>query len=255
MREKRPLVHHMTNEVTANDCANVTLAIGGSPVMTTSIHEVEEMVSLADSLVLNIGTMNDYLFESMIIAGKGANEKGIPVILDPVGVGATTYRTKIANDLLQSVQVAVIRGNASEIYALIGGRVSTRGVDSGEVHVTNREIAMMAAKELDSVVVVSGKKDAVSNGKELVEIENGDLWLTKITGTGCMSASLIGCFAGSTNDPFAAAIMGASVMGLAGERAKKKMKKDEGLGTYHMKLLDEISNMNEQIYEEGVRIS
>lgn len=255
VKNKCPLVHHMTNEVTVNDCANVTLAIGGSPVMTTCINEVEEMVKMADSLVVNLGTINDSLYESIIKAGMAANEKGIPVVFDPVGVGATSYRTRIAQELLKTIKVSVIRGNASEIYALIGGKATTKGVDRGNVHLKNSEISLLAAKELGTVVVVSGKKDAVSSGSDLVEIDNGDIMLTKITGTGCMSSSLIGCFAGSTKNIFAAAITGTAIMGLAGERASKSIKQGEGLGTFHIRLIDEISNMNEQIFEEGVRLS
>ncbi len=254
IQKQNPLVHHMTNGVTINDCANVTLAIGAAPVMATSIEEVEDMVQLAQALIINVGTIQSETFDAMLVAGKAANKKGIPVIFDPVGVGATRFRNEKAKELLESVKVAVIRGNASEIYALIGGKGKTRGVDSGELAITNEELARQAAKLFSCVVVVSGKVDTVSNGDELMQIENGNSWLQKITGTVCMTTSLIGCFAGIMDDYFLAGIMGMSVMGLAGERAKRLLEEGEGIGMYKVRLMDEIFNMNEQVWKEEVRL-
>lgn len=254
VKNKKPLVHHITNVVTINDCANVTLAIGASPVMTTNPEEVEDMVKIADALVLNIGTISDSVVKSIIIAGKAANKKGIPVILDPVGVGATPYRKRIAKEILKEVSVSIIRGNASEIYGLIGGQALTKGVDAGDVSIDQGELALNAAKQLSCVVVVSGKVDAISDGTNIVRIYNGDSYLPSISGTGCMLTSLIGSFAGCSDDLFGASIIGTLVMGLAGERAKKAMGENGGIGTFRMKLMDEISNINVQKIEEGAII-
>lgn len=253
VKKKKPLIHHITNVVTVNDCANVTLAIGASPVMATSIREVEDMVKIADCLVINIGTITDPVFESIILAGQAANKKGIPVVLDPVGVGATPYRNEIAEEILNKVSVSIIRGNASEIQALIGGNSTTKGVDAGEVSLDQVTLSYQAAKQFSSVVVVSGKVDTVSDGTNTVQIYNGDPLLTRISGTGCMSASLIGCFA-SFGDFFSAGILGTVVMGIAGERAKNALGENDGIGTFRVKLMDEISNINEQILQEGARI-
>ncbi|MFJ7969906.1 hydroxyethylthiazole kinase [Psychrobacillus sp. NPDC096389] len=254
VRKGNPLVHHITNAVTINDCANVTLAIGASPVMATSVEEVEEMVQLANALVLNIGTIQSETFSAMILAGKAANEKGIPVIFDPVGVGATTFRKKLAAELLEKVRVTIIRGNASEINSLVGGKGKTRGVDSTDNSLEAKELAIKAANLFSCVVVVSGKVDVVSDGKEIVQIENGDTWLTKVTGTGCMTTSLIGSFAGTTNDYFSASIAGMSAMSLAGERAKRNLPEGAGIGHFKVKLMDEIFHLDGYIWGKEVSI-
>lgn len=255
VKEQQPLVHHITNQVTINDCANATLAIGGSPVMATSIEEVADMVKLANALVINFGTIDDLTYDAMIRAGIAANEKGIPVIFDPVGVGATPFRTEKSADFLQKVKVSIVRGNASEVYALIGGNSVTRGVDAGEISISKEELAVSAAKRLEAITVISGEIDVISNGAEAVRIANGDIWLTRITGTGCMTASLIGCFAGITDDLFSSAIAGMSVMSLAGERTRKSLDINDGIGTYRVKLMDMISLMDGTIWEEGVRFA
>ena len=254
VRQQNPLVHHITNVVTINDCANVTLAIGASPVMATSVEEVEEMVQLANALVLNIGTIQQETFSAMLLAGKVANEKGIPVVLDPVGVGATSFRKRVAQELLQQVKVSVIRGNASEVESLIGGQGITRGVDSGDVSMDREELAEQAARLFSCIVVVSGKEDIVSNGVKTVLIKNGDIWLTNVTGTGCMTTSLIGCFSAVTDDYFASSIAGMSVMSLAGERAKKYLPEGAGIGHFKVRVIDEIFGMNEVTWGKEVAI-
>ncbi len=253
IKEAHPLVHHLTNTVTINDCANVTLAIGGSPVMATSIEEVADMARLAQALVINFGTIDDAMYEAMIIAGQAANQKGIPVVFDPVGVGATPFRNERAKDFLEKVKISIVRGNASEVFALIGGNVQTRGVDAGEVSISGRELTIEAARKLDAITVISGKVDYVSNGTEVIGIDNGDLLLTRITGTGCTTASLIAAFAGVTEDWFTASVAGMSTMSVAGELAKKNLQPHEGIGTYRIKLLDQIFLMDGDKWEEGVR--
>lgn len=254
IRNEQPLVHHITNPVTMNDCANTTLAIGGSPVMAMSVEEVGEMASLANALVINFGTIDAVVYEAMVIAGKAANEKGIPVILDPVGVGATQFRREKAADFFEQVDVAIVRGNATEIHACVGGNSSTRGVDVGKLE--NQSIATLAyeaAKKLQAVIVISGEKDVICNGQQLVTVDNGDIWLTKITGTGCMTASLIGCFAGVTEQYFEAAIAGMSVMSLAGEVAKQALNEEDGIGTFRVQLLDQLFKMDGAFWKERVR--
>lgn len=254
LREKNPLVHHITNIVTVNDCANVTLAIGASPVMANSVEEVEEMVQLANALVLNIGTIQAEIFTAMILAGKVANEKGIPVIFDPVGVGATAYRRRIAKELIQKVKISVIRGNASEMYSLIRENGRTRGVDSTDISLDRKILAEKVANLFSCIAVISGETDIVSNGLETVQITNGDHWLTKVTGTGCMTTSLIASFTGTTADYFSASIAGMSVMSLAGERAKKSISEEDGIGHFKAQLMDEISHMNEEVWGKEVSI-
>lgn len=255
VRNAEPLVHHITNPVTINDCANATLAIGGSPVMATSLEEVADMVSLANALVVNFGTIDALTFEAMVIAGQAANEKGVPVILDPVGVGATAFRNERAAEFLKQVKVSIVRGNATEVYALIGGKSETRGVDAGELtNITTSELAFEAAQKLEAVIVISGQQDVICDGKEQVVVDNGDIWLTRITGTGCMTASLIGCFSGVTENYFEAAIAGMSTMSLAGEYAKGLLSETDGIGTYRVRLFDMFFKMDGKLWEKGVRL-
>ncbi|MED3688980.1 hydroxyethylthiazole kinase [Peribacillus butanolivorans] len=254
VRESKPLIHQITNFVTVNDCANATLAIGGSPVMTSSPREVEDMVKLADALVLNFGTIDDKALEAMEIAGKTANSLNIPVVLDPVGVGATSYRTEQVAELLKKVTFQIIRGNASEIHRLMGGDIVTRGVDSGELAISNAELAARAANKLNSVVVVSGAKDAVSDGKNTSIIDNGNPLLTSVTGTGCMATALIGTFSGVTDNFYAAAVAGISTMSISGELAAAKLQKDEGTGTFRVRLIDAISRIDKEIWINEVKL-
>ena len=251
---KKPLIHHITNEVTINDCANATLAIGASPVMASSIHEAAEMVQLANALVLNFGTIHEETYQAMLLAGKKANEMNIPFIWDPVGVGATPFRTNRAFELMEELKIQVIRGNASEIYRLIGGKTMTRGVDSGELSISQASLAKKRHNNLQCTVVVSGAQDAISDGERTATIDNGHILLTKVTGTGCMTTSLIGSFAGITNDYFTAGIAGMSTMSLAGELAAKQLQPNEGTGTYRTKIIDQISLINEDIWNREVKL-
>ncbi|MCK1992757.1 hydroxyethylthiazole kinase [Peribacillus muralis] len=255
IRERKPLVHQITNFVTVNDCANATLAIGGSPVMTSSPKEVEDMVKLADALVLNFGTIDERSFEAMELAGRTANSRNIPVIFDPVGVGATPYRTEKASELLEKVSFQIIRGNASEIHRLIGGDIVTRGVDSKELAISNAALAASAADRLNSIIVVSGAIDAVSDGKQTTNIDNGNVLLTNVTGTGCMATALIGAFSGVTDDYYAAAVAGISTMSISGELAAESLQKNEGTGTFRVRLIDAISTMNKKTWLKEVKIN
>lgn len=253
--EQRPLVHQITNEVTINDCANATLAIGASPVMTRGRQDAPEMAGQASALVLNLGTITEETLDVMITAGKKANASTIPVILDPVGAGATAFRTYAARQLLHSVQISVIKGNASEMESLLGGTTRTRGVDAVQSSRSQSEIAIEVASVLCTVVAVTGQKDAISNGDRTIMIGNGHPLLAAVTGTGCMTGALIGSFAGAGADAFSAAVAGVSLMGIAGERAFASMKEGEGSGTFRVRLIDQLSLMNSDLWQKGVKVS
>jgi len=253
VKEKNPLVHHITNYVTVNDCANITLAIGGSPVMAEDINEVCDMVSIASSLVINIGTLNSKSVESMIVAGKRANELNIPVILDPVGAGATAYRTDTARRIIGEVKLAVIRGNLSEIKTLYGIEAKTKGVDAyssvfEDVNalVEEKEMAKVLASKLKTVVAITGVLDIITDGKTLYCVENGHKIMAKVTGTGCMCTSLIGCYLGAGDNNLLAALAGIVSMGIAGEIASEGLYKNRGgTGTLKVKILDSIYNLSQ----------
>lgn len=253
VREKKPLVHHITNYVTANDCANIVLAIGGSPVMADAIEEVEDMVSIASSVVINIGTLNSIKVDSMIKAGKKANELGVPVVLDPVGVGATPYRKETALKLIKEVKFAVVRGNLAEIKVLSGMEALSKGVDSEEANSSEAaEVAKSLANALNTVVAITGVVDFISDGKKVISLKNGHEMLKNVTGTGCMSTSLIGSYCGVTKDYLTAAAAGIMTMGIAGEIAFERLSKEEGSGGFRVKLMDAIySFSSEDIAKRG----
>jgi len=253
LKEKTPLVHQITNYVTINDCANITLAIGGSPVMAEDIHEVRAMVSLASSLVLNIGILNTGVIESMIAAGKRANELNIPVILDPVGVGATTYRTESCKKIMSEVKLAVIRGNLSEIKTIYGIDTVTRGVDASESFAAGsdeftkeKEMSRKFANKFGTVVAITGVVDVITDGKTLYTVSNGHKMMSRVTGTGCMCTAVIGCYLGAGDNNLIAALSGVVSMGIAGETAFERLdKKNEGSGTFRVKMIDAIYNLKE----------
>lgn len=254
LKKKSPLVHNITNYVTVNDCANILLAIGASPVMADDVEEVEEMVSIASALVINIGTLNHRTVESMIKAGKRANELGIPVILDPVGIGATTLRTKVTELILDNVKIAVIRGNMSEIKITSGINVEIKGVDSTADGSGAEQIAKELSKKTGAVVAITGARDVIARGDRVALIDNGHKILSKVTGTGCMTTALIGAFAGAGDDYFTAAVSGIMSMGLAGEKAYASLKDGEGIGTFRMRLFDSIYNMTPEDIIQGGKL-
>ncbi|MDH6367364.1 MULTISPECIES: hydroxyethylthiazole kinase [unclassified Breznakia] len=247
VRQKRPLVHHLTNYVTVNDCANITLATGGSPVMADAIEEVKDMASIASSVVLNMGTLNKRTLASMITAGKTANQKGIPVVFDPVGVGATRYRNESALEILSKVTCDVIRGNASELRFLLERKSETNGVDA-VINAHDYDIQTMVvnlANTFHCVVACTGAIDIISDGKKVIKIYNGHIQMSAITGTGCMCTSLIGAYCGANDDTFIATCGALISMGIAGELAYEKAKQ-QGHGHFHMGILDEIGKLDAQ---------
>ncbi|MEW6723831.1 MAG: hydroxyethylthiazole kinase [Bacillota bacterium] len=219
IREKKPLVHHITNYVTVNDCANTTLAIGALPVMAHSPDEVEDMVSLAQALVLNIGTLDNSQVAVMIKAGQKANSLGIPVVLDPVGAGATPYRTRTAETILNEVTVAAIKGNQGEISVLAGAGGEVKGVESVGQYGDIEESARRLALKQGCLVVVTGVEDIVTDGTRLARIANGHPAMGRVVGTGCMGASVLGGFLAVGTEQWEAAVEAMVFYGVAGELA------------------------------------
>ena len=254
VRQKQPLVHHLTNYVTVNDCANVVLAIGGSPVMADDPAEAAAMAALASAVVINIGTLNSRTVEAMLLAGKAANERNIPVIIDPVGAGATPLPSATMRRLLNEIKPAVIRGNISEIKILAGENVAIKGVDAAAEAGGSELVAQNLANSLGCVIAVTGKTDVVSDGKQLCLIDNGHPMLARITGTGCMATSLIGTYCGAGDDYFTAAVAGIMTMGLAGELAFRSLAGNEGTGTFRVRLIDCISRLTAAQLIEGGKL-
>ncbi len=255
IKKQKPLVHHLTNYVTVNDCANIVLALGGSPVMADDAGEVSEMVRLASSLVINIGTLNERTILSMFTAGKSANELGVPVILDPVGAGATSLRTKTAERYLSEIKLAVLRGNMSEIKTLAGASALTRGVDSTDDSNGGQQLAFALAQKNKCVVAITGAQDIITDGTRTALIDNGHPILAHVTGTGCMATSLVGCFCGVTNDHYLAACAGIMVMGLAGEKAQQRIGHNGGVGAFRMALMDAIFQITPEEITKGGKLT
>lgn len=252
IRERRPLIHHITNFVVMNETANATLCIGALPVMAHAVEEVEEMVGAAGALVLNIGTLTPELVDSMITAGRKANELGVPVVLDPVGAGATRLRTEAARRLTTEVRPAIVRGNAAEIATLGGLAAEIRGVESMGVEVEPRTIALETARKLEAVVAITGATDVVSDGSRTVTVENGHPMLGKVTGTGCMATTIVAGFAAVEPDAAMAAAGGLVAFGLAGERAAQTA---AGPGSFHVALYDALAALTADDIRQNARIA
>ncbi len=258
IRRAKPLVHHLTNYVTVNDCANITLAIGASPIMADDIEEVGEIVAMSSALVLNIGTLNKRTCESMLAAGKTANELNIPVVFDPVGAGASKLRNETVRMMLEQLTFSVIRGNMSEIRFIAGLHATTKGVDASEADLENSlqsgiEIASVLADKYNCAVAITGATDIVSAGNTTYCIENGHKMLSSITGTGCMCTSLIGSFCGVAVNKQMAAVAGLLCMGIAGEAAFEYAGQN-GNGSYRIAVIDEISKINAQTIQERAKV-
>jgi len=238
IRKKRPLIHHITNAVTINDCANITLSIGAAPVMAEASEEVEEMVAMADALVLNIGTLSRLQVESMLTAGRKSNALGIPVILDPVGAGATRMRTDSAKLLLDKLKISVLKGNAGEISVLAGEKGKVRGVDSHSVSGDTISIAKEFARKTGVIVAISGVTDIVSDGTRVLLIDNGHEMMGRLSGTGCMAASLIGAFVAVSSDYLISTAAALAAFGIAGERGAAIT---NGPYSFRTALIDEVS--------------
>lgn len=250
-RAQHPLVHHITNYVTVNDCANITICAGGAPVMADAREEAGEMAGFAGALVLNIGTLNPGIIESMILAGKVANERKIPVILDPVGAGATRLRTESTRRLLDELRVSIIKGNAGEIGVLAGAEAKVRGVDSAGISGDPVTITRTFAREMGSTVVMSGATDIISDGKQVLLVENGHPLMGGISGTGCMASSVTGVIAAAENNRVAAAATALAAFGIAGERAAAA---GRGPGSFKPALFDAMAALGPQDLAAGARV-
>jgi hydroxyethylthiazole kinase len=253
LRERKPLVHQITNYVVMNETANATLAIGALPVMAHAPEEVEEMVTLASALVLNIGTLSSHWVDSMLRAGRAAATRGIPIVLDPVGAGATTFRTETAERILSEVEVTVLRGNAGEVATLVGVAAEVRGVESIGAEADAAELARHAGRTLRLVASVTGPVDHVSDGRTVLSVSNGDPMLAMVTGTGCMASALTGCFLTVKPDnPLEAAAEALAALGVAAEDAAGEAK---GPGSFHVALYDALAALDPDTLDGRARIA
>lgn len=245
VRNNAPLVHNITNFVVMNNTANALLSIGASPVMAHAVEEAAEMTSLASALVINIGTLSHEWIRAMGMAMSAAQKKGIPIVFDPVGAGATEFRTRTCLDLLDQTAPSVIRGNASEIMALAGDCVQTKGVDSSAAAADAENAALALAEKYACVVCVSGAVDLITDGKQTMKVRNGHPLMPKVTGLGCTATALIGAFCAINGDFFTATGHAMTIMGICGELAAAQA---AGPGTLQVHLIDAFHNLNaEQI--------
>lgn len=261
VRASCPLIHNITNYVTVNDCANVVLACGASPIMADDREEVAEISSLCAGLNLNIGTLNSRTIGSMLLAGKRANELGHPVVLDPVGAGASKLRTETALRLLDEVRFTVIRGNVSEIKVLASGSGSTKGVDADLADRVTEEnldemlaFAKSFAAKTGAVVAITGAIDLVTDGKTACCIRNGHPMMSSVTGTGCQLSAMTAAFVtANPTQPLEATAAAVCTMGLAGEIAHGRLTKLDGNASYRNYIIDAIYNMTPEMLEKGAR--
>ena len=259
LRRQRPLIHCVSNLVTANDCANLALAVGASPMMACAPQEMAEITAAASATVLNTGTPDEERFEVCRLCGCEAVRLGHPVVLDPVGVGASALRLRTAQDLMAHVPFTVLRGNVSELRALTGGQEHTRGVDAGGADaVTEAELergvafAKGTARRTGTVVAVTGAIDLVSDGEQCVVIRNGRPEMGLVTGTGCqLSALTAACLAASPERPLEAAAAAVCAMGVAGELAWARMSPQDGNATYRDRIIDAVCRMDGAALEKG----
>ena len=251
MRDKKPLVHNITNYVVMNNTANALLACGASPVMAHAQEEVEEMVSFAGALVLNIGTLTPYWIDSMLQAGRRANELDVPIILDPVGSGATKLRTEAAKKLIDNLSIQVVRGNASEVLSLAHEGSRTKGVDA--IHSVDEaaDAAIVLARELDTTLAITGEVDLITDGVRVYMVYNGHELMGYVTGTGCTATALIGAFLAVDKDAAEATSTALAYFGLAGEKGAESAKAP---GSFQVALLDALFAIDEEALQKGAKI-
>ena len=262
VRATTPLVHCITNYVTVNDCANALLACGGSPIMSDEPNDVVDIASICGGLVINIGTLNERSVEAMYAAGMRARDLGHPIVLDPVGAGASWMRTTTAVGLLNSVGAQVIRGNMSEVKALVSSAAATRGVDVNPDDVVTEEnlaacaaFARTVAEKTKAVVAITGAIDLVADEKRVYAIRNGSPIMGRITGAGCMLTCVVAAYAVANPDAMLEATVAAIAgHGLAGQIAETRMSALDGNGSFRTYLLDALYNMTGTILEDGARV-
>lgn len=261
VRKSCPLIHNITNYVTVNDCANIVLACGASPIMADDKDEVAEITTICSGLNINIGTLNSRTIDSMLIAGKKANELGHPVVLDPVGAGASKLRTDTAMKLLEEVNFTVIRGNISEIKTLVSGIGSTKGVDADVADKVTEEnldeviaFTKAFARKTGAVIAVTGAIDIVADAEKAYCIYNGEPMMSSITGTGCQLSAMTASFVtANLEHPLEATAAAVSAMGLAGEIAYKRLSDLDGNSTYRNYIIDAIYRMTPEELEKGAK--
>lgn len=259
VRKYCPLIHNITNYVTVNDCANIVLACGASPIMADEKEEAAEITSICKGLNINIGTLNARTIASMLIAGKRANELNHPVVLDPVGAGASKLRTETARKLLEEIKCSVIRGNISEMKTLALGSGTTKGVDADVADRVTEEnlddmiaFAKAFAKKTGAVVAITGAIDIVADDNTAYCIRNGNPMMSSITGTGCQLSAMTAAFvAANQNHTLEAAAAAVSAMGYAGEVAYNRLTKLDGNATYKNYIIDAIYRMTPEMLERG----
>lgn len=254
-RERRPLVHCITNHVTSNDCANLLLACGASPIMAEAPEEAAEITAGCDALVLNLGTPNAGKIEAMLRAGAEANHLGHPVVFDPVGVGGSAFRREAAWKLMQSVRMAVIRGNANEIAALLRHGTASGGVDAGPVSTDEAvRLAAACADMSGAVVALTGDVDVVTDGKDTFLCKNGHPMMKQVTGAGCMLSALCGAYAGACPDsPLVAALAAVCAMGVCGERAHARLGPMDGNASYRNAIIDAMFQLTDEALAREAR--
>ncbi len=250
IRKTSPVVHNITNYVAMNNSANALLAIGASPVMAHAEDEVEDMVGIAGALVINIGTLSALWISAMHRAAHRAKDRKVPVILDPVGAGATAYRTRTAGELLRECFPAIIRGNASEIIALLDEEAKTKGVDSTAASHAAVDVARQLSNVNGCVVCISGETDYIVRGDDVTQIMNGHVMMTRVTGMGCIASALCGAFAAVNGDRAEATAQAMAVMGIAGEIAAQDI---PGPGSLQVRFIDTLYGLSESDIKRRLR--
>ena len=262
VRTSTPLVHCITNYVTVNDCANALLACGGSPIMSDEPEDVVDITTICGGLVLNIGTLNKQTIAGMRAAGKRASELGHPIVLDPVGAGASALRTATASEILDTMDVAVIRGNMSEIKAVAGASATTRGVDvNPDDVVTDENLAASAAfakelaKKTGTIIAITGAIDIVADAERAFAIRNGNAIMGKITGAGCMLSCLVGAYSVANKENMLEGVVAAIAgEGLCGQIAAERMTEADGNGSFRTYLLDAMYNLDAATLADGALV-
>ncbi|MDP8051473.1 hydroxyethylthiazole kinase [Pasteurella atlantica] len=256
IRQQNPLIHNITNIVVANFSANGLLVLGASPIMSDSLEEMHELPALSNALVINMGTLSEPQIQAMILAGKTANSVNVPVVFDPVGVGATSFRKNTAKRILDEVKCDLIRGNAGEIAYLAGVEWNAKGVDAGKGDADLSEIAKIAAQKYHCIVAISGEIDYISNGKQVAKIENGTPMLPKITGSGCLLSAVCGAFLSVVDkkDYFTAVINSCCAYAIAGEIAATSLNLTE-TGDFYVKFINSLGALNDEMVRKNARVS
>ena len=256
VRRQAPLVHNITNFVVMNYSANALLAVGASPVMAHAQEEVKDMVGIAQALVLNIGTLEPDWIEAMRMALQTARARGVPVVLDPVGAGATPYRNAAIAELLRSGAPSVVRGNGSEVMSVAGLAAVTRGVDSAASSGEALDAARALARDLQAVVCISGADDHIVDvGGRWATLSNGHPWMTKVTGVGCSASAIVGAFCAVQPDRWRATLAAMAVLGVVGELAAERTQAaGAGVGRLQIELLDGLQLLDEAGFASRLKL-